>query len=43
MGQLNEGGSAEIAEIAIIARDRKSKTLPRRNADERGSARQNLH
>jgi hypothetical protein len=35
-------GIADIAEIAVIARDRKGKTIPRINADNPGSGNQNL-
>jgi hypothetical protein len=36
------GRIADIAEIAVIARDWKSKTLPLINADKHGSENQNL-
>jgi hypothetical protein len=39
---LTADSTGEIAEIAVIARDRKGKTLPRINADKRGSGNQNL-
>jgi hypothetical protein len=38
----SEEGIAEIADIAVIAGDRKGKPRPRINADERGSRNQNL-
>jgi hypothetical protein len=39
---ISTGRIADIAEIAVIARDRKSKTLPLINADKHGSENQNL-
>jgi hypothetical protein len=38
----SSGEIADIAEIAVIARDRKGKTLPRINTDKHGSGNQNL-